>query len=99
MYNFCNLSLDGSLVIVMVMMFVVLILFHPLCQSLQLLFQASHLISQAGILLLLVSLVPVISLPLLIFPPTLLHFDGVVWLHLVFIFVSEQHLECKKTFK
>ena len=80
-----------SLVIVMVVMLVVLHLLHPLCQPL-------HLLSQAGHLLLLVALVPVISLPLLILPPALLHFDGVVWLHLVVILVTKQHLKCKVNF-
>ena len=94
MDNFCKNSVLTvlSLVIVMVMMFVVLNLLHPLCQSLQLLSQASILMSQAGHLLL---IVPVISLPLLILSPALLHFDGVVWLHLGVILVTKQHLECE----
>ena len=70
----------------MVVMFVMLHLLHPLCQPLQLLSHARHL-------LLLVPLVPVILLPLLILSPALLHFDGVVRLHLIVILVTKQHLE------
>lgn len=59
--------------------FVMLHLLHPLCQSLQ-------LQSQGGHLLLLVS---IIHLPLL--PPALLYCDGLVRLNLVVI--TKQHLE------
>ena len=70
---------------VVMVVFVVLNLLHPLCQSLQLL-------SQAGQLPLLVPHLPVITLLLL--PPALLHRDGVVRHHVV-VFVTKQHLECK----
>ena len=69
----------------MMMMMVLFMVLHPLdpvCQPLQLL-------SEAGQLPLLV------PLPLLSLPPAVLHCDGLVWLHLVVILVTKQHLECE----
>ena len=76
----CKLSLDGSVVMMMMVLFVVLHPLHPVCQPLQLL-------SEAGQLPLLV------PLPLLSLPPAVLHCDGLVWLYLDIILVTKQHLK------
>ena len=69
--------------IMMMMVFVELHLLHPVCQSLQLLPEAAQL----------PLLVP--HLPLLSLPPGVLYCDGLVWLHLVVILVTKQHLKSK----